>query len=112
MAVVQTQDWASVVSKELIATLDSKEIARQSIIYEIISGEQEYVQDLDDFEKVRTNISICRRSDVDLRLMSLHHVTLAFHHAYQTIQPALHPSQSIGEFLGQGSFECTGGSRS
>ncbi|KAH9810846.1 CNH domain-containing protein [Melampsora americana] len=50
--VVQTQDWASVVPKELLPTLDSKEIARQSIIYEIISGEQDYVQDLDDFEKL------------------------------------------------------------
>lgn len=53
--VVQTQDWASVVPKELLPTLDSKEIARQSIIYEIISGEQDYVQDLDDFEKLFIN---------------------------------------------------------
>ncbi|OAW00133.1 hypothetical protein PTTG_08077 [Puccinia triticina 1-1 BBBD Race 1] len=51
-SVVQTKDWASVVSKELISSLNSKEIARQSIIYELISGEQEYVQDLDDYEKL------------------------------------------------------------
>ncbi|KAA1112697.1 hypothetical protein PGT21_006695 [Puccinia graminis f. sp. tritici] len=51
-SVVQTKDWASVVSKDLISSLDSKEIARQSIIYELISGEQEYVQDLDDYEKL------------------------------------------------------------
>ncbi|KAI8457720.1 CNH domain-containing protein, partial [Phakopsora pachyrhizi] len=49
-AVVQTKDWASVVPKELLTTLDSKEIARQSIIYEVISGEQDYVKDLDDYE--------------------------------------------------------------
>jgi hypothetical protein len=40
------------VSKDLLSSLDSKEIARQSIIHELISGEQEYVQDLDDYEKV------------------------------------------------------------
>lgn len=50
-SVNQTKDWASVVPKELISSLDSKEVARQSIIYEVISGEQEYVQDLDDYEK-------------------------------------------------------------
>ncbi|KAI9612683.1 hypothetical protein H4Q26_007840 [Puccinia striiformis f. sp. tritici PST-130] len=51
-SVVQTtKDWASIVPKELLLSLDSKEIARQSIIYELISGEQEYVQDLDDYEK-------------------------------------------------------------
>jgi len=51
-SVSQTKDWASVVSKDLISSLDSKEIARQSIIHEVISGEQEYVQDLDDYEKL------------------------------------------------------------
>ncbi|KAI7943871.1 hypothetical protein MJO28_011399 [Puccinia striiformis f. sp. tritici] len=52
-SVVQTtKDWASIVPKELLLSLDSKEIARQSIIYELISGEQEYVQDLDDYEKL------------------------------------------------------------
>ncbi|PLW29207.1 hypothetical protein PCASD_14619 [Puccinia coronata f. sp. avenae] len=48
----QTKDWASMVSKDLLSSLDSKEIARQSIIHELISGEQEYVQDLDDYEKL------------------------------------------------------------
>lgn len=46
--------------KELLQQLDKREIARQCIIYEIISGEQEYVDDLELYLTVRHRCPLTR----------------------------------------------------
>lgn len=49
--------WASTVPKELIEQLGPKEVARQNVVFEIVTGEQAYKKDLDMLELVRTRKS-------------------------------------------------------
>ncbi|OAX37661.1 Dbl-like domain-containing protein [Rhizopogon vinicolor AM-OR11-026] len=43
----QTQDWPSTVDPAILQTLPESEVHRQTIIYKIITQEEQYVQDLD-----------------------------------------------------------------
>lgn len=55
--------WASTAPPELLERLGPKEVARQNVIFEIVTGEQAYKKDLDMLELVSGSNS--RRHTLD-----------------------------------------------
>ena len=48
-------EWYNLVAEEVRKAMPKKETKRQSILFELIKGEMDYVKDLENIEVVRTN---------------------------------------------------------
>ena len=49
-------EWHNLLSEEARSRIEKKEQKRQSIIFELIKGEMQYVRDLENMDKVRFSL--------------------------------------------------------
>lgn len=86
------ENWESSVPRAVVESLDKKEIARQSLIFELIQGEQHYQTDLCVVEEVCPSR---RLADQDSLTWGMQH----FVHPLRTSTPAVIPSGRTNDFI-------------
>jgi hypothetical protein len=88
---IEDQEWHRLVPEEAQGVLGKKEVRRQSVIFEIIKGERDYVNDLELVQQVGP-------FSLDSGFMTVNNWILAVYRWYPRCTPSYHPRTKITWF--------------
>lgn len=88
---IEDQEWHRLVPEGAQDALGKKEVRRQSIIFEIIKGERDYVNDLELVQQV----GFPRQA---LDFMTMNNWFLVIHRWYPPREPSYHPRAEVAWF--------------